>query len=128
MKRRGYEESAPPAFAAKTLVAFEAFSRVLRVCVPGGAAGPRFDLSLTGFSDDELAGLLSVGTAGLTDPDAIPPLPEHPVTRAGDLWCLGPHRLLCGDSTKADDVACVRLLRPEPDGALGSWGSLVGEN
>ncbi len=53
-----------------------------------------FDLALTGFSEEELAGLLSLGTAGLTDPDDVPPLPDEPVSRSGDLWLLGPHRLL----------------------------------
>ena len=55
----------------------------------GELQGLGFDLALTGFSEDELAGLLSSGTAGLTDPDEVPPLPEDPVSRAGDLWLLG---------------------------------------
>src|SRR5512134_258849 len=49
---------------------------------------------------------------GLTDPDAIPEPPEEPVTKAGDLWILGDHRLLCGDSSKAEDVD--RLLAGPP--------------
>lgn len=57
-----------------------------------------FDLQLTGFSGDELAGLLDA-TEGLTDPDEVPELPAAPVTRAGDVWLLGRHRLMCGDST-----------------------------
>lgn len=43
-------------------------------------------------------------TQGLTDPDDVPEVPEEPVTRLGDLYILGEHRLLCGDSTKAEDV------------------------
>jgi hypothetical protein len=43
-------------------------------------------------------------TQGLTDPDDVPELPTEPVARAGDLWVLGPHRLLCGDSTSPGDV------------------------
>lgn len=46
-----------------------------------------------------------VGRAGRTDPDEVPAVPETPVTQRGDLWLLGDHRLLCGDATKADDVA-----------------------
>ena len=41
---------------------------------------------------------------GLTDPDDVPEVPEEPTTKPGDLWILGDHRLLCGDSTKAEDV------------------------
>ena len=47
-------------------------------------------------------------TEGLTDPDDVPEVPEEPTTKPGDLWLLGDHRLLCGDSTKAEDVE--RLL------------------
>jgi DNA modification methylase len=63
-----------------------------------------FDLSLTGFGDEEIAGLLNSGNAGLTDPDHVPEAPETPVSRMGDVWLLGRHRLVCGDSTRAEDV------------------------
>ena len=66
-----------------------------------------FDLSLTGFGDLELKDLLAERTAGLTDPDDAPAAPEHPVSQTGDLWLLGRHRLLCGDSTVATDVQRV---------------------
>ncbi len=64
-----------------------------------------FDLGLIGFGDDFLAGLLNVGTEGLTDPDDVPEPPAEPVTVLGDVYVLGKHRLVCGDSTNADDVA-----------------------
>jgi DNA modification methylase len=63
-----------------------------------------FDLSLTGFDDLEIAALTSLGPAGLTDPDDIPKTPEQPTSLPGDVWLLGRHRLICGDSTKAADV------------------------
>ena len=62
-----------------------------------------FDLALTGFSEEELAGLLDKNT-GLTDPDATPDPPAQPVSVPGDLWHLGRHRLCCGDATNAKDV------------------------
>ncbi len=65
-----------------------------------------FDIELTGFDLDEIKELLApVGTEGLTDPDDAPPLPETPRTVPGDIWVMGKHRLLCGDSTSMDDLA-----------------------
>jgi DNA modification methylase len=63
-----------------------------------------FDLSLTGFNDDELAEFIKEDTVGLTDEDAVPEPPENPVSVLGDIWILGNHRLMCGDSTSIDAV------------------------
>ncbi len=63
--------------------------------------GLGFDLELTGFSLDEIAGLTVDKTEGLTDPDDVPEPPVEPVTRLGDVWALGKHRIICGDSTDA---------------------------
>jgi len=63
-----------------------------------------FDLTLTGFEVDEIAGFLDEPTEGLTDEDAVPEAPEQPVTVEGDVWLLGRHRLMCGDSTSIDAV------------------------
>jgi DNA modification methylase len=68
-------------------------------------ASDGFELGLTGFSGDELADLLADRTAGLTDPDEAPPCPVNPVSVLGDVWLLGRHRIVCGDSTDADTVA-----------------------
>lgn len=57
------------------------------------------DLQLVGFAKDELVAMLTDTTSGLTDPDDIPAPPIDPVTRPGDVWILGRHRLVCGDST-----------------------------
>ena len=73
-----------------------------------------FDLSLTGFDADELLDLLApdeTTPAGQTDDDAAPPVPDEPISQPGDLWVLGPHRLLCGDATCAADYQ--RLLGDE---------------
>jgi DNA modification methylase len=66
-----------------------------------------FDLSLVGFDDEELARLLAAeeATEGLTDEDAVPEVPEAPISVAGDLWRLGQHALLVGDATNAEDIA-----------------------
>jgi DNA modification methylase len=68
-------------------------------------AGLDIDLSLTAFDPDEIAGLS--GHQGLVDPDEVPEAPSEPITQPGDVWQLGPHRLVCGDATNADDVARV---------------------
>ncbi len=71
----------------------------------GDLQGFDFDLMLTGFSDDELSKLLAEKTEGNTDPDEIPEAPIDPIAKPGDVWLLGKHRLVCGDSTDADTVA-----------------------
>ena len=64
-----------------------------------------FDLDLMGFTSDELDRLINGDAGGgLTDDDAVPETPKEPVSRPGDLWILGNHRLLCGDSTMLSDV------------------------
>ena len=64
-----------------------------------------FDLDLTGFSTDEIEALLApTGTEGLTDEDAVPEVPEAPVTVLGDVWILGKHRVMCGDSTSIEQA------------------------
>ena len=64
-----------------------------------------FDLDLTGFTADEIAALTPEQIEpGLTDEDEVPELPEQPVTVLGDVWVLGKHRLMCGDSTSIDAV------------------------
>jgi len=67
-----------------------------------------FDLDLTGFDKGEMDQILiGNGKDGLTDKDAVPEVPEKAVTQPGDIWTLGDHRLLCGDSTNAQDVAMI---------------------
>ena len=64
-----------------------------------------FDLTLLGFDDKELNALLQPEVVeGLTDEDAVPDVPEEPKTKLGDIYILGNHRLMCGDSTSIDAV------------------------
>ena len=65
-----------------------------------------FNLDLMGFGDEELERLLNGDgdTTGLTEDDAVPDVPTDPVSNTGDVWVLGQHRLLCGDSTVLSDV------------------------
>jgi DNA modification methylase len=95
-----------------------------------GASG--FDLDLIGF--ENIDALLADKTQGLTDPDDVPPAPEQPVTETGDVWLLGRHRLICGDSTNADDVERVlngvkpHLMVTDPPYGVeydASWRSAV---
>ncbi len=79
-----------------------------------------FDLDLTGFSAEELAGLLEPPNSGQCDPDDVPDPPDKAITQSGDLWLLGKHRLLCADSSKPEDVdrlldgAAVHLVNTDP--------------
>jgi hypothetical protein len=94
-----------------------------------------FDLSLTGFEPGEIDGLLA-----LEDDDkanAAPPLPETPISRLGDLWELGPHRVLCGDATSAEAVARLmgerkpRLMVTDPPYGIeldSEWRDRAGLN
>jgi DNA modification methylase len=72
-----------------------------------------FDLALTGFGGEELAVLLADKTDGLTDPDEVPEPPAEPVSRLGDVWLLGRHRIVCGDSTTTEAVdAALAGVKP----------------
>ncbi len=73
-----------------------------------------FDLNLLGFEADDLLTIMSGGdvNGGLTDPDQVPLPPDAAITQPGDLWVLGNHRLLCGNSSSAADVD--RLLDGNP--------------
>ena len=83
--------------------------------------GMDFDLDLIGFSQDDLARLLDPDVQeGLTDPDDVPEPPDDPITQPGDLWILGDHRLLCGDSSSVEDLdrlldgAEIHLVNTDP--------------
>lgn len=83
--------------------------------------GMDFDLGLLGFDEDEMTKLLApAGNEGLADPDEVPAPPDDATTQPGDLWILGNHRLLCGDSSKPEDVdrlldgAVVHLVNTDP--------------
>lgn len=89
-----------------------------------GDAG--FDLELTGFTDEEIKALMPVEvTEGLTDEDEVPDVPVEPVTKPGDVWLLGRHRVMCGDSTSISDVekltagATAQLLHADPPYGMG---------
>ena len=74
-----------------------------------------FDLALTGFGDEEILGLLGSAVSEVElqgNPDMIPEAPSKPVSRAGDVWLMGRHRLVCGDATSQDDWDRLEIPRP----------------
>jgi len=93
------------------------------------------DLTLAGFSDRELQALGADQNPGLTDPDETPEPPAEPVTKLGDVWVLGRHRLICGDCTNPAIVAEVlgpvtpHLMVTDPpygvSGAMRSCATMV---
>ena len=91
-----------------------------------------FDLELTGFSMDEIADLqIEELTEGLTDEDEAPEAPEKSVSVLGDIWQLGDHRVMCGDSTMIDDIDKLtggekaQLLHADPPYGMGKEGDGV---
>ena len=67
-----------------------------------------FDVDLIGFEEDMLSGLLDdLTNDGNTDPDDVPDVPKETVVKTGDIWRLGNHRLMCGDSTSIDSVQAL---------------------
>jgi len=80
-----------------------------------------FDIGTLGFDQEELQRIMSGDVQeGLTDPDDVPAPPDEATTRPGDLWILGNHRLLCGDSSKPEDVdrlldgVVIHLVNTDP--------------
>ena len=72
-----------------------------------------FDVDLLGFPADDLTEILApAGSEGMTDPDDVPAPPDAATTAPGDIWVLGNHRLMCGDSSKPEDLD--RLLDGQP--------------
>ena len=63
-----------------------------------------FKLDLLGFNEDQLNDLLFEEKQGLTDEDEVPETPEEPITKLGDIWKLGNHRVMCGNSVDYEDV------------------------
>lgn len=64
----------------------------------------KIDLDLLGFSEKELLEIIPIeSTEGKTDPDEIPDAPENPVSKKGDIWLMGKHRLMCGDAASPAD-------------------------
>ena len=66
-----------------------------------------FKLDLLGFNEDQLNDMLFEEKQGLTDEDEVPEAPEEPISKLGDIWKLGNHRLMCGDSTFIDNIDLV---------------------
>ena len=79
----------------------------------GALQEANYDLGLLGFDVEELGRIMGNGIEeGLTDPDDVPLPPDEAITQPGDLWILGNHRLLCGDSSNPEHVD--RLLAGQP--------------
>ena len=66
-----------------------------------------FKLDLLGFNEDQLNDMLFEEKQGLTDEDEVPEAPEEPISKLGDIWILGNHRVMCGDSTFIDNIDLV---------------------
>ncbi len=72
-----------------------------------------FKLDLLGFNDEQLNNILFEEKKGLTDEDEVPETPEEPISKLGDIWKLGNHRVMCGDSTDFEQTN--KLLQDKID-------------
>jgi DNA modification methylase len=72
-----------------------------------GLEADKFDLNLLGFEDEFLKDLLHKENSGLTDEDEVPEVEENPKSKLGDIFVLGNHRLMCGDSTNKDNLKLI---------------------
>ena len=107
---RGWSEDEKQAYrlADNELAARGSWDPDLLFSELGDLKSSGFNLDLIGFEPHRLEEILAgLGASGLTDPDNVPEIPDHPVTRPGDVWLLAAHRIGCGDSTNAADVAPV---------------------
>jgi DNA modification methylase len=96
----------------------------MRICWSPKSQGFRrwdYDIDLLGFPEDELQELLAPPlNAGICDPDEVPEPPDEAVTQKGDIWVLGNHRLMCGDSASTADLdrlldgASIALVNTDP--------------
>jgi len=93
-----------------------------------------FKLDLLGFNDEQLNNILFEEKQGLTDEDEVPEAPEEPITKLGDIWKLGNHRVMCGDSTKEDDVKKlinnnkIDLIYTDPPYGINEKGDRLGRD
>ena len=94
-----------------------------------------FNLDLLGLDNLDILLAQMPGQAGLTDADDIPPAPLEPISKPGDIWALGPHRLMCGSSTDADAVKSLlgggvpHLMVTDPPYGVeydASWRTMAG--
>jgi len=114
MTARGWSEGQKRAYViADNKLALNAGWDMEKLAVEiGDLQGAGFDVNLIGFTEEELAKMAG-GTEGLTDPDAVPEENARAVSVLGDVWLLGGHRLVCGDSTDAATVAaCLGQEKP----------------
>lgn len=87
-----------------------------------------FDVSLLGFDDKEINDILADPTEGLVDEDKVPDLIEDPITKEGDLWILGNHRLLCGDSTLVNNIDRLMINKADMIFSDPPWNVNYGGN
>jgi DNA modification methylase len=93
-----------------------------------------FKLDLLGFNEDQLNDILFEEKQGLTDEDEVPEAPEEPISKLGDIWKLGNHRVMCGDSTKEDDIKKlinnnkIDLIYTDPPYGINEKGDRLGRD